>query len=264
MIQLLPFHAQLLNAWKLFLDRWGSAVFLQLLTLIPGVLMLPLVLDYLSVIASGYDPVIVQGSQNVSLFLIGFLLFIFLGVFISTALGILFATPNKLSFGTVIASTIRRYIPVLYTSILSGVIVLLSLIPALALNLWYVLFASKGAPVDGNALVAVDVIVLIAVVALLIPAAIVTAWVMYAPLAVALKAAPAGFTAVMHAKHLVHDHVWQITWRIIGSIVLFRIVTASVSYLPYLWFLVPFSLSIIITAFFVEVYKELHSGQLST
>ncbi len=98
---------------------------------------------------------------------------------------------------------------------------------------------------------------LIAVVALLIPAAIVATWVMYAPLAVALKASPSGFTALMSSKQLVHKHVWQVFWRVLGSMVLFQIVSVSVSTLPYASYLVPFAFSIIIIAFFVELYKEL-------
>ena len=83
---------------------------------------------------------------------------------------------------------------------------------------------------------------------------------MYAPLVVALKAAPAGFTAIMFAKEAVHHHVWQIVWRMIGSMALFRIVSESVESLSYASYIVPFALSIIIIAFFVELYKELQGG----
>jgi hypothetical protein len=258
MIKLLPFHTQLANAWKLFLSRWGSAVTLQLLTLIPGVFMYPLVNEYLDAVANNVDTASVfQHSPYVFQFVLGFVLLMLIGVFVAAATGVLFAAKKNVSLGVVFASTVSTYIPVLYTSILSGLAVMISLIPALAMNYWYNVFARGGSAVTGNAVLAVDAIVLIAIVALLIPAAIIATWVMYAPLAVALKTAPAGFTAIMHTKQLVAHHVWQLIWRMVGAMVLFQIVSASVSTLSYASYLVPFVLSIIIFAFFVEIYKEL-------
>jgi len=258
MITLYPFHTQLQNAWKLFLSRWGNAVVIQLLTLIPGVLIYPLVSEYLVAVQNGDNTsALFANSPNGPLFLLGFLFLILIGIFVASATGILFAVRDKISLGKVFASTFSTYIPVLYTSILAGLAVLISLIPALALNYWYGVFALGGSVVSGSGLVAVEAIVLIAIVALLIPAMIVAVWVMYAPLAVALKASPAGFTAIMHAKHLVRHHVWQLAWRVVGTIVLFQIISGTVSTLMYASYLVPFVLSIIIFAFFVEVYKEL-------
>jgi hypothetical protein len=260
---LLPFHQQLGNAWKLFLHRWGVAAILQALMVIPGILMLPLVTEYLAATSQGIDSSIVfeetiYGTQ----FLIGFILLLLLGVFTSAAMGILFSSKEKLSFFAVITATSMRYIPVLYSSILAGLAVAVSLIPALGLNYWYSLFARSGIEISASGIVAIDAIVLIAIVALLIPAAIVAVWVMYAPLVTAIKAAPAGFTALMFAKNRVHGHLWQVLWRIIGSLVLFQIVSVSVSMLPYASYLVPFALMIITTAFFVELYKELNNGEL--
>ena len=261
MITLYPFHTQLQNAWKLFLSRWGSAVVIQLLLLIPAVFMYPFVNKYLAVVSSGLNPsAIFTASPEVTLFLFGFVTLILTGAFISAATGILFAVKEKISLGKVIVSTLSTYIPMLYTSLLAGLAVIISLIPALLLNYWYGVFALGGAPVTESGLLAVDAIVLIAVVALLIPAAIVATWVMYAPLAVALKASPAGFTALMHTKHLVRHHVWQLIWRMVGSMILFQVVSASVSTLQYASYMVPFVLSIIIMAFFVEIYKELQEA----
>jgi hypothetical protein len=261
MITLYPFHTQLANAWKLFLSRWGSAVVLQLLILLPAVFMYPLVIKYVRALEAGVNSSSVFViSPEVTLFLVGFVLLVLVGAFIAAATGILFAVKQKISLGKVMTSTLVTYIPVVYTSVLSGLAVLITLIPALLLNYWYGIFALGGAPVTEGGLLAVEAIVLIAIVALLIPAIIVATWVMYAPLGVALKATPAGFTAIMHAKHLVRHHVWQLVWRMVGSMVLFQVVSASVSTLPYASYIVPFVLSIIIMAFFVEMYKELQEG----
>lgn len=263
MATLLPFHTQLANAWKLFLHRWGVAVVLQLLALIPGVLLYPLVVEYRAAIDNGVDPTVVfQTSMYVTQFLIGFILLILLGVFIAASTGILFAAQEKLSFYAVVKATLVRYVPVLYTSILAAFAVVVSLIPALALNYWYTTFALGGIMVAGGGIAAVNAIMLIAIVALLIPAAIVATWVMYAPLVTALKSAPAGFTALMSSKNLVQGHIWQVFWRMFGSLVLYQVVSMSVGSLPYASYLVPFILSIIIIAFFVELYKELqeHEG----
>ena len=261
MTTLLPFHTQLANAWKLFLNRWGSAVALQFLYLIPGILMFPLMIEYAEALLAGIDPAaMLQGSAYVTSFLIGFILLVLVGVFVAAATGILFAARKKPTLGEVVTSTLMRYVSVLYTSVLSTLVVLVALIPAFALNYWYTVFAYSGVTIAGNGIAAVDAIVLIALVALLIPAVIIATWVMYAPLVVALKAAPAGFTAIMFAKEAVHHHVWQIVWRMVGSMALYQIVSASVANLPYASYLVPFALSIIIIAFFVEMYKELQGG----
>lgn len=258
MITLYPFHTQLANAWKLFLSRWGSAVVLQLLILVPAVFMYPMMNEYLAAVASGANiDAVFATSPNAPLFLLGFLFLILVGAFIAAATGILFAVREKISLSKVITSTFSTYLGVLYTSILAGLAVIVSLVPALLLNYWYGVFAQSGAPVTEGGLLAVDAIVLIAIVALLIPAVIVASWVMYAPLAVALKAAPAGVTAIMYTKHLVRHHVWQLVWRMVGAMALFQIVSASVSTLVYASYIVPFVLSIIIMAFFVEIYKEL-------
>lgn len=223
--------------------------------------MFPLVREYLLANASGINPdVVFRNSLYTSQFLLGFALLMLIGVFVAAATGVLFAAKKKVTLWSVLGSTAVSYISVLYTSILAGLVVILSLVPAFALNIWYINFARGEAVVYGNATLAVDVIVLIAVIALLIPAAIVTTWVMYAPLAVALKAAPAGFTAIMHTKHLVRHHVWQLIWRIVGSMALFKIVSESVAGLPHASYIVPFVLSIIIMAFFVEIYKELQEA----
>lgn len=262
MTQLLPFPTELYNAWKIFIHRWGSAAVLQALSLIPGVFMLPLVSEYLLAAENGLDTTaVLQGSPYGGQFIIGFVLMLLFSVFTAASTGILFTSQKKISLWTVIMATLIRYLPVLYTSILAALAVMVSLIPALALNYWYGVFTRGDAPVTGSAIAAVDAIVLIAIFALLIPAVIVTTWVMYAPLATALKAAPAGFTAIMFSKHLVHRHVWQIVWRMVGSMILFQIASASVANLPYLSYIVPFVLSIIIIAFFVEIYKELHEDQ---
>lgn len=255
---LLPFHQQLSNAWKTFIHRWGSAIVLQFLMIIPGVLMLPFVVDYLSAIHNDIDPAIVfQESPYGVEFVIGFVLLLLLGVFTSAAMGILFATKEKPSLITVSAAAGLRYIPVFYTTILGALAVGISMIPAFALNYWYAAFARGGIDISNNGIIAVDAIVLIAIIALLIPAAIVSVWVMYAPLATALKESPAGFTALMFSKERVHGHLWQVLWRIIGSLVLFQIVSKSVSTLPIASYLIPLALSAIIMAFFVELYKEL-------
>jgi hypothetical protein len=262
MIQLLPFHTEISNAWKLFLHRWGSAVLLQGLTFIPGVLMLPLVNEYLTASENGLDTILLlQSSLYTGQFVVGVVLLVLIGIFITASTGILFAAKERVSFVGVVFTTLLRYIPVLYTSFLAALTVLVSLIPALALNYFYGSFAREGATVEGSGIVAVDAIVLIAVVALLIPAVIIATWVMYAPLATALKAAPAGFTSIMFSRHLVHRHVWQIVWRMVGSAILFQVVSASVRNLPYASSIVPFILSIIMIAFFVEIYKELNGDQ---
>ncbi|MDA1169469.1 MAG: hypothetical protein O3A36_03970 [bacterium] len=261
MTTLLPFSTQLTNAWKLFLSRWGTAVVLQLFTLIPGIFMYPLVSEYVQANVNGENVnAVFQNSVYVNQFLFGFVLLMLIGIFVASATGVLFAAQKKVSLGALLTNTVKTYIAVLYTSMLSGLAVLFSIIPAMALYYWYVAFARGGSAVTGSAVMAVDAIVLVALVALLIPAAIVATYVMYAPLAVALKVTSAGFTAIMHTKHLVAHHVWQLSWRIVGSIALFQIVSASVSTLPYASFFVPFVLSIVILAFFVELYKELQEA----
>lgn len=261
MTTLLPFFTQLQNAWKLFLSRWGTAVVLQLLTLIPGILMYPLVSEYVRANVNGENVnAVFQNSVYVTQFLVGFVLLMLVSVFVASATGVLFAARKKVSLGALFTSTVRTYIPVLYTTIFSGLAVLLSLVPAMALYYWYTAFSRGGEAVSFSEGVAVDAIVFVAIIALIIPAAIIATYVMYAPLAVALKVTPAGFTAIMHTKNVVAHHVWQLVWRIVGSIALFQIVSASVSMLPYASFLVPFVVSLVILAFFVELYKELQEA----
>lgn len=258
---LLPFHTQLANAWKTFLHRWGSAVTIQLLMLIPGILMYPLLDEYATAIGEGVDPTSVfQTTSYGGAFVWGFFLLIFLGILTSTALMILFFAKDKISVVTALTSAVKRYIPVLYTSILCAIAIIGALVPSYLLNYWYYVSARAGFTLDASGLAALDAVILIAVVALMIPAAIVTVWLMYAPLLVAVKAVPAGFSALMRAKHLVYRHVWQILWRLIGSIVLFEIVSRTFQSLYPASLVVPYVLVIIVTAFFVEIYKELREG----
>jgi hypothetical protein len=258
MATLLPFHTQLANAWNLFLSRWGVAIGLQLIMLIPPIFMRPLMNEYLSAVNQGIDPSFVyQSSVYGTQFIFGFFLLLFLGVLVMSATMILFAAKKKLSFMTVIKEAIWRYIPVLYTSVLAAFAVVVALIPAQALNMWYAAAARSGLDLSESGILAVDSIMVIALVALLIPAAIVAAWVVYAPLATAVKDAPAGFTAMMYSKHLVHGHLWPVFWRMFGSLLLFQVISRSVDSLPMATTLVPFVLAIVTVAFFVEVYKEL-------
>ncbi len=258
MSTLLPFHTQLANAWKLFLHRWGSAVLFQLPTLIPSVLMLPLATQYVIAVEQGIDPSIVfRNTSYAAQFWIGFILMILIGIYSASGMGILFAAKKKISFWTAAIAAAGRFLPVLYTTILTLLATLAAFLPAIALNWWYRSFARAGAPLSEGGIVALDAIIAIALVALMIPAAIVAVWVMYAPLATALKAAPAGFTSLMFSKHLVHGHFWQVFLKLVGSLVLFQVLSGSVSSLPYASTIVPFVLTIIIIAFFVELYKEL-------
>lgn len=258
---LLPFHQQLANAWKLFLHRWGSALIIQLFMIIPGILMYPLVVQYLQALQEGIDPAVVyQNSVYGVSFVWGFVLLLLVGVITSTALIILFAAQEKIFFITAIISALRRFVPVLYTSLLSAIAVVVALLPAFGLNYWYASMLRSGVAIDGSGIVALDAVVLVAVIALLIPAALVVVWSMYAPLLVALKASPTGFTAIMQSKHLVHGHLWQIVWRVLGTIVLFRIIGASVQSLNVASLLVPYVLAIVAIAYFVELYKELNEG----
>lgn len=258
---LLPFHTQVANAWRIFLHRWGSAVLIQLLMLVPGVLMYPLVIEYLNAIQNNIDPMTVfQTTVYGTTFVWGFGLLLFIGVLTTTALMILFAAGEKISFMTALTSAVKRYIPVLYTSILSAIAIIGALLPAYALNYWYYVAARTGLTLDGNGIVALDAVMLIALVALFIPAVILVVWLMYAPLLTALNTSPAGFTALVHSKRLVHGHVWQILWRIIGAGILFQVINISVQSLSLASFLIPFVMGIIAIAFFVEIYKELHEG----
>lgn len=258
---LLPFHTQVANAWRLFLHRWGTAILIQLLMIIPSLLMLPLIVEYMAALEEGVDPtVIFQNSAYGSTFVWGFALLLLVGVLTTTALSMLFAAQEKISFITAIAAAVRRYIPVLYTTILSSIAVVGALVPAYLLNYWYYAAARAGLGIDGSGIVAVDAIMLIALIALLIPAAMVGVFLMYAPLLVAVKASPAGFTALLASKHLVRGHMWQLLWRVIGAVILFQILGVSVQSLPLASFLVPFILSVVAIAFFVEVYKEIKGG----
>jgi len=261
MITLLPFHTQVANAWKTFLHRWGSALLIQLLMIVPGILMFPLMAEYLLALDAGTDPMVVfQTTVYGTSFVWGFALLLLVGVLTTTAQMILFAAQDKISFMTALTSAVKRYIPVLYTSILSAIAVIASLIPAYALNYWYYVAARSGLPIDGNGIIALDAVIMIAVVALLIPAAIIAVWLMYAPLLTAVKASSAGFTALKDSKNLVHGHLWQVMWRIIGAVILFQIISVSTQTLYLASLLVPFIAGIIAIAFFVELYKELHEG----
>ncbi len=259
--QLLPFHTQIANAWKTFIHRWGSAVLIQLPMIIPGILMYPLIVEYLAALDAGTDPALVfQTTVYGTTFLWGFVLFLLVGVLTTASLMILFVTKEKISFMTAITSAVKRYIPVLYTSILSAIAVLAALLPAYALNYWYYVAARTGLTLDGNGIVALDAVIAIAIVALLIPAAIVAVWLMYAPLLTAVNASPAGFTALVNSKRLVHGHLWQVLWRIIGASILVQIISMSVQSLYLASSLIPFIMGLIAIAFFVEIYKELHEG----
>ena len=261
MTTLLPFHTQIANAWKTFIHRWGSALIIQLPMVVPGVLMYPLIVEYLIALEAGTDPAIVfQTTVYGTMFLWGFILLLLVGVLTTTSLMILFAAQDKISFMTAITSAVKRYIPVLYTSILSAIAIIGALLPAYALNYWYYVAARTGLTLDGNGIVALDAVIAIALVALLIPAAIVAVWLMYAPLLVAVKVSLAGFTALKDSKNLVHGHLWQVLWRIIGAIIVFQVISISVQSLYLASFLIPFVLAIVAIAFFVEIYKELREG----
>ena len=258
MSTLLPFHTQLGNAWKLFLHRWGSAVAFQALMIIPTVLMLPLVAEYIAAVSNGVDPTLVfQLTSYGPQFIIGFILLLLLGIFTASGMGILFATQEKISFWKAAVAAAGRFLPVVYTTLLASIVVAIAFLPAMALDYWYGMVVQSGLPDGDIGVVALNIVVVIALIALLIPAVILAIWVMYAPLATALKAAPAGFTSLMFSKHLVHGHFLQVFWKMLGAVILFQIITASVSSLPYAAYLVPFALNIIIVAFFVELYKEL-------
>ncbi len=260
-VTLLPFHTQIANAWGTFIHRWGSAVIIQALMIVPGLLMVPLIVEYATAVEQGIDPTFVyQNSLYGGAFIWGFFLLLLLGLLTSTALMILFAAQEKISFMTALTSAVKRYIPVLYTSLVSAIAVIGALVPAYLLNYWYTVSARAGLPLDGSGIVALDSIILIAVVALLIPTAIVAVWVMYAPLLVALKAAPAGFAAIMHARHMVHKHIWHILWRMIGAVILFQIISVSLQSLYPISLIAPFILALVATAFFIEIYKELRDG----
>lgn len=229
--------------------------------IVPGILMYPLIVEYIAALEMGTDPMVVfQTTVYGATFVWGFALLLLIGVLTTTAQMILFAAQDKISFMTALASAVKRYIAVLYTSIVSAITVIGALVPAYLLNYWYYVAARAGLPIDGNGIIALDAVIMIAVVALLIPAAIVAVWLMYAPLLVAVKASPAGFTALKDSKNLVHGHLWQVLWRIIGAVILFQIIGASVQTLPVASLLVPFILAIVAIAFFVELYKELKEG----
>lgn len=263
MITLLPFHSQIAHAWKTFIHRWGSALIIQALMIVPGFLMYPLIVEYLNAVAQGINPaVIYQESVYGGMFVVGFFLLLLLGVLTPTALMILFASKEKISFITALASALKRYFPVFYTSILSTIAVIGAMLPAYGLNYWYYAAARSGLTLSGNGIIALDAIIAIALVALLIPAGLVAVWLMYAPLLTALKASPAGFTALMNSKNLVHGHLWQVVWRIIGAIIVFQVISISVQSLYLASFLIPFVLAIVAIAFFVELYKELKEGSV--
>lgn len=251
------FFDQLSRAWKLFLDRWGVVVVLELLMIIPAMLMIPLVVEYISALEQGVDTTaVLANSAYAGEFLFGFFGSIFFGVLGMTAMMIAFASKKKVSLLVALTDAVKRYIPVLYTSILAGLAVAVSFIPAELLNYWYVAVRDT-LPISGNGLSALDVVIFVAFIALLIPAFIVSIWVMYAPLAVALREVSGGFTALLFSKQIVHTHIWSLAWRIIGTLVLFEVLSITVSSLPLAAALVPLVLMILTIAFFVELYKEL-------
>lgn len=251
------FFEQLGGAWRLFIQRWGIAVVLQLLMIIPALLMIPLALTYMSAVNLGEDVVTtIANSPYTVEFLMGFFGTIFFGILATTAMMIAFASKKKITLMVALTSAAKRYIPVLYTSFLAGLAVAVAFIPAQLLNYWY---SAVGAslPVSGGGRTAVDVVVFVAVVALMIPAVIVSVWVMYAPLAVALKETPSGLTAILFSKAMVHKHIWSIVWRMVGVLIFFEAVSISVSALPIAGAVVPLILVMLTVAFFVELYKEL-------
>jgi hypothetical protein len=227
---------------------------------VPALLMLPLIMEYQDAIDQGVDTnMALAQSVNIGTFLWGFFGTTLFGVLGSTAMMILFAAKKKVSLAVALTSAVRRYIPVLYTSFLSGLAIALAFLPAQLLNSWYMNTLSSGLVVDGSGMDALRIIIVIAVIALMIPPVIIAVWVMYAPMAVALKETTAGFTALMFAKNLTHKHAWQIVWRMIGALILFQVVSMSVSTLPIAWYAIPFILMILIVAFFVELYKEIRA-----
>lgn len=251
------FFEQLSRAWKLFLDRWGVAVLLELLMIIPAMLMIPLIIEYISAMEQGLDTTaVLANSAYAGEFLFGFFGSIFFGVLGMTAMMIAFASKKKISLLVALTDAVRRYIPVLYTSVLAGLAVAVSFIPEQLLNYWYAAVRST-LPVSGAGLSALDITVFVALIALMIPALIVSVWVMYAPLAVALREVSGGFTALLFSKQIVHNHIWSLVWRIVGALVLFEVLSITVSSLPLAGVLVPFVLMILTIAFFVELYKEL-------
>jgi hypothetical protein len=213
----------------------------------------------MSAVYQGFDAAYAIATSPYTVeFLIGFFATIFFGVLSMTAMIIVFASKKKLTLLTALTSAVHQYIPVLYTSFLAGLVVAISFIPAHLLRYWY-LAVQETLPVTGSGLIALDLIVLIAIVALMIPACIVAIWVMYAPLAVALKETPSGMTALMFSKAVVHNHVWSLLWRVIGFVVVFNVLTISFSALPLAGAIVPFILTMLAIAFFVDLYKELRS-----
>ena len=251
------FFDQLSRAWKLFLNRWGVAVVLELLMVIPAMLMIPLTLEYISAIEQGVDTnAVLANSIYATEFFFGFFGAIFFGILGMTAMMIAFAAKKKISLLVALTEGVKRYIPVLYTSILAGLTVAVSFIPAELLNYWY-MAVRDTLPVSGSGLAALDIVVFVAFVALLIPACIVSIWVMYAPLAVALREVSGGFTALLFSKQIVHKHIWSLAWRVVGTLILFEALSIAASALPIAAALVPFVLMILTIAFFVELYKEL-------
>ncbi|MEO6077999.1 MAG: hypothetical protein ABIP54_04385, partial [Candidatus Andersenbacteria bacterium] len=86
------FFQQLGSAWKLFAERWGVVTLLQLLTVIPAFLMLPLALTYMSAMYQGVDTTYAVATSPYTVeFLIGFFGAIFFGVLSMTAMMIVFA-----------------------------------------------------------------------------------------------------------------------------------------------------------------------------
>ncbi|OGY37383.1 MAG: hypothetical protein A3E36_03070 [Candidatus Andersenbacteria bacterium RIFCSPHIGHO2_12_FULL_45_11b] len=253
------FIDQLSRAWKLFLSRWGTAVVLELLIIIPALLTIPLMVQYLSALSQGVDVfTVVEQSPYTGQFLIGFFTAIFFGILSMTAMMLLFTAEKKISLFVALTGAVKVYIPVLYTSFLAALLVAISFLPSEVLNFWY-LSVRNTFPLSEGGLAALDIVEFVAFVALMIPAFIVTIWVMYAPLAVALKETSGGVRALLFSKEVVRKHVWGVAWRMLGALVLFQVVSISVSQLPIAGVIVPFVLMILTIAFFVELYKELRA-----
>ncbi len=107
---LLHFHTQVANAWRSFLHNWGSSLLIQLLMIVPGILMYPLIVEYLLAIDAGTDPMIVfQTTVYGTTFVWGFALFLLVGVLTTAAQMILFAAQEKISFMTALTSAVKRY-----------------------------------------------------------------------------------------------------------------------------------------------------------
>ncbi len=174
---------------------------------------------------------------------------------------ILFSRGKGLTAKKAFKEGFQQFIPFVYTNILVLLTVVVLLIPALALHTWYGNSMRVSIDVGINGIIAIDLFVLAVVTILALPAIYFAISFTFAPIMVATKTAKGGAPALKESYTLVSKKIFPVLFRLIGWGILYVILTRITSTLLIANWLVPFLMMIIGAAFLVIMYKELKSNQ---